>query len=121
MTTDADLADSFGPHRHHTHGEPQDQSLLPGPHPPPYRVGMMWNSGYQMSWGWVVFGLLVVAGLVAIVIAVAARRNPGTSPPRPDGDTPGGTARTILDERLARGEIDSDEYRQRRTTLDEGR
>lgn len=80
---------------------------------------MMWNYGFQMGWVWVVFGLLVVAGVVAIVIALTRGRAGG--PARPlDGETSSVTARRILDERFARGEIDSGEYQERRRTLDPG-
>ncbi|WP_206797032.1 SHOCT domain-containing protein [Amycolatopsis sp. MtRt-6] len=52
---------------------------------------------------------LVLAALVALVV-VLARRAP--QPP-----TPGDTARRILDERFARGEIDQEEYERRRDAL----
>ncbi|MET7831439.1 SHOCT domain-containing protein [Micromonospora sediminicola] len=57
-------------------------------------------------WIWSLLVLAVLAGLVWFVV-----RMPG-----PDRTSPG-TARRILDERYARGEIDEDDYRRRRAGL----
>ncbi|WP_245666918.1 SHOCT domain-containing protein [Micromonospora sediminicola] len=57
-------------------------------------------------WIWSLLVLAVLAGLVWFVV-----RMPG-----PDRAPPG-TARRILDERYARGEIDEDDYRRRRAGL----
>ncbi|WP_246247961.1 MULTISPECIES: SHOCT domain-containing protein [Micromonospora] len=57
-------------------------------------------------WIWSLLVLAVLAGLVWFVV-----RMPG-----PDRASPG-TARRILDERYARGEIDEDDYRRRRAGL----
>ncbi|PKV92514.1 putative membrane protein [Amycolatopsis echigonensis] len=68
--------------------------------------------GGAMGWMWI-WPVLVVLGLFAVVGGllwwVRARRE------TPAGAS--GSARRILDERLARGEIDEDEYRRRRTEL----
>jgi putative membrane protein len=68
---------------------------------------MMW--GYGMSgFGWLVmvtWWVLVVAGIVWLVRAVSA---PGDA---------GGSARRLLDERFAAGELTVEEYQQRRRTL----
>jgi putative membrane protein len=58
-----------------------------------------------MTFGWLVFWL----GVAAIVIFAIVRL--GRQPDRRGG------AETILDERLARGEIDVEEYRARRALL----
>ena len=79
-------------------------------------------NGYTMSgWGWLLMtlGMLGFWALVA-VLALALLRRPGQpdqqrqpdQPPRPG-------AEDILAERLARGELDPDEYRQRLQTLQE--
>ena len=76
---------------------------------------------YGMSgWMWVwsaalVIGVLtLVAGLVwAVVATTTHRRTPGAGA---DGAGPG-PARRILDERYARGELDTQEYRERVQTL----
>jgi len=65
-----------------------------------------WDGG---SWWWM--GLAMVAFWTVVVgaIVMLVRR-------RPD-DSSGPDARTLLDERYARGEIDDDEYQQRRDAL----
>jgi putative membrane protein len=75
----------------------------------------------MMGWGWLgaVLVLLVVAGLTAgLVHLLRALRRPhagGTDAP----DIPGRSqsALQILDERYARGEIDHDDFEQRRRVL----
>jgi putative membrane protein len=71
-------------------------------------------NGYAMSgWGWLLMtlGMLSFWALVA-VLALALLRHPGQPyhQPRP-------RAEEILAERLARGAIDPEEYRQRLQTL----
>jgi putative membrane protein len=68
--------------------------------------------------GWLI-GLLLVLLLVAavaalVVVITRSTATPGSAAPavQPDGH-----ARRILDERLARGEIDANEYRERRAAL----
>jgi putative membrane protein len=72
--------------------------------------------GYSMSgWAWLLMtlGMLGFWALV-VVLAVALFRRPGR---RDQQQGPG--AEEILAERLARGEIDADEYRQRLQTIHE--
>ena len=72
--------------------------------------------GYSMSgWAWLLMtlGMLGFWALVA-VLAVALFRRPGE---RDQQQRPGGEE--ILAERLARGEIDADAYRQRLQTIHE--
>jgi putative membrane protein len=79
-------------------------------------------NGYAMSgWGWLfmTLGMLGFWALVA-VLALALLRRPGPShqrPPRDQQPPPG--AEEILAQRLAHGELDPDEYRQRLQTLQE--
>ena len=85
------------------------------------RVAMMWWDGGAGWGGWlamsllmiVVWGVLIFGG---IALWRAASRSDRGQPPavRP-------TPEQLLDERLARGEIDIEEYRQRRELLRSGR
>lgn len=73
----------------------------------------MTMTGYGFGLGelvLVLFWIFVVAAAVWLVLTFA---RPATG----SGDA--GSARRILDERLARGELDVEEYRTRRTALDE--
>src|SRR4029453_11333757 len=73
-------------------------------------------NGYAMSgWGWLLMtlGLLRFWALVA-VLALALLRHPGQPDQQPQ---PG--AEEIMASRLAHGEIDAEEYRQRLQTLHE--
>jgi putative membrane protein len=77
----------------------------------------MMGYGYEMmGWMWI-WPLLVVAGLLIIGYAVVrltvSSRTLDSSGPNQAGPT----ARRILDERFARGEIDEDEYQRRRGLL----
>ena len=71
-----------------------------------------WGPGawIAMAFVMVVFWGAVVA---AIVFAVRATHNPHAGPIAPAGSD----ALRILDERFARGEIDADDYQQRRDLL----
>jgi putative membrane protein len=76
-------------------------------------------NGYAMSgWGWLLMtlGVLGFWTLVA-VIAVALLRRPGQ--PDQQRQQPPPSAEEILGQRLARGELDPEEYRQRLQTLQE--
>lgn len=88
--------------------------------------------GWGMGWGWtVLFGTLLVIGLVVLIVVVAravgggltrdddrGRRTPeGYSGPPGSERSP---ARRALDERYARGEISTEEYREILGNLDEG-
>lgn len=86
-----------------------------------------WGHGVGMGglWWMGAWWLLIVVGigvLVYVVVKLASRS--GDSTPSGGGETsaPGqtkpSTARHILEERLARGEIDSDEFRDRMRALD---
>ncbi len=73
---------------------------------------MMWGTGLWMGLGWIwmlVFWVLVIGGIVW----AATRLSPGSRDPSDSGGGP----RRLLDERFARGEIDAEEYRERRDAL----
>jgi putative membrane protein len=84
--------------------------------------GGMWGDGWHGSWGWghMFFGsfmmLLFWGGL--IIVIVLAVRWVSTGPARGgDGPAPGNRALDILEERYARGEIEKEEYQERRRLL----
>jgi putative membrane protein len=77
---------------------------------------MYWHGGGPHGWGYLLmaassllfWGLLIVAG---VALFRAARRPPG------GGYGPRPTPEQILADRLARGEVDEDEYRRRLDAL----
>lgn len=78
---------------------------------------MMWGNGYGMGWGWL-FGGLILVGLIVLIVVVVLVVIRSGSAGRTVPNTPGtaGASRTpreILDERYARGELTTDEYRER--------
>lgn len=92
---------------------------------------MYWDHGYGMGWGWiwVVLLVLLVLGAIAalIVLLVKATSSGGASGPRPGpsghGYAPGAAhspARAIAEERLARGELTPDQFREIVRALEEG-
>ena len=81
---------------------------------------MFWYGGHWMFWqaslmwiGTILFWALLIWAVYALI--TSATRRPGAEPP--DDERSGDPARRILDERLARGEIDTDEYRRLRDVL----
>lgn len=74
--------------------------------------------GMGMGWGWL-FGLLLVAGLVTLIVLVVRLSTDGRSSAHGDPgiETRQHRARAILDERYARGEIDTTEYEERLRVL----
>lgn len=69
---------------------------------------MMGGYGWMMGWAWL-FWLLLVIGLVLLGIVAVRAFTGGIGEDR--------SARRILDERYARGEITTEEYRERLKTL----
>jgi len=83
----------------------------------------MYGYGYgehmDSGGGWIAMGvwmlvLVLIVGVVVWAVMQWARRVPAAT-----GTAPRTTARDVLDERLARGEIDIDEYQRRRAALDQ--
>jgi putative membrane protein len=77
-------------------------------------TGFGYNNMVWM-WPWMAAGMLLVLAVIAGIVVLTVMLVRG-------GDvrgsaTNGGSARRILDERLARGDIDEDEYRRRRDAL----
>lgn len=76
-----------------------------------YHDGVGWG-------GWLVMTLAMVAFWVLVVVAViAVFRGAGSTGSSDRRGSGGPDARTILDERFARGEIDADEYQSRHAEL----
>ncbi|HYW76333.1 MAG TPA: SHOCT domain-containing protein [Gammaproteobacteria bacterium] len=75
--------------------------------------GMMFGGGV---FGWLVM-ILVIVLVVAIGIGVVRWLFTGGYRPRPDAPAPHRSALHILEERYARGEIDKDEFEEKRKTL----
>ena len=78
----------------------------------------MWNGGWHDAGGgwWIVMVIMMIAfwgGLIWFLIVVTRH---GVASGRPE-PTSRPTAQEILHDRLARGEIDVDEYRQRLDAL----
>ncbi|WP_328946992.1 SHOCT domain-containing protein [Streptomyces sp. NBC_00250] len=79
---------------------------------------MFWYGDGMNGWGWFAMsaGMMLFWGLL-ITVAVMLFRTLGRPAERPSGSRPATSAEQILGERLARGEIDEDEYRRRLTAL----
>jgi uncharacterized membrane protein len=82
-----------------------------------YEVIEMWCIWATMGfWGWIMMANFWV--LLALLIVWAVR---SASTARAQGQSRGGNALQTLYERLASGEIDADEYKERRTILENRR
>jgi putative membrane protein len=75
-----------------------------------------WDAG----WG-VVMMLLALLFMALVVVGVVFLVRPSSSAEPPERRPDGGRALDVLDERFARGEIDRDEYEERRRVLTSGR
>ncbi len=80
-----------------------------------------WSSQMMWGWGWygMIFGPLFMILFFALVIAVAALLVRWIAGPwQTHQPPPGRTALDILKERFARGEIDKEEFEERRRILE---
>jgi uncharacterized membrane protein len=81
----------------------------------------MMGDGFGMGWGIVMMVVMlllvaaVIVGVVLLVVRLARDRGPHD---RADGAPSGGLE--VLERRYAAGEIGTDEYRERRATLERG-
>ncbi|MFW7413478.1 SHOCT domain-containing protein [Demequina sp. SO4-18] len=85
-----------------------------------------WGHGMGSFWGMGAWWLLIVIGvgvLTYVVARLASRsgdsKGSGDGAPSAPGQAQPSAARQILEERLARGEIDRDEFRDLLRTLDD--
>jgi putative membrane protein len=69
-----------------------------------------WDGGWMWLWGSLM--MLTWVAVIGGAVWLIARAT------RSDGRSPGSNARSILDERLARGEITPEEHQQRRKLVD---
>lgn len=83
---------------------------------------MYWYGDHMSGWGYalgfigmILFWAVLVVAVVALVRYLGRGRQQGPTPPAAHGQSP--TAEQVLAERFARGEIDTDEYRQRLDVL----
>lgn len=78
---------------------------------------MMWGYGYEIGWMWL-WGVFLLAGITVLVILAVRLLTGGV---RHDGPSPAGRsqARRILDERFARGELTTEQYRENLKVLGE--
>jgi putative membrane protein len=81
-----------------------------------------WEGGWHDGWGWghMFFGsimMLLFWGGLIILIVFGVRWMGAGSPRGGDGPLPGNRAIDILEERYARGEIEKEEYEERRRLL----
>jgi putative membrane protein len=84
-----------------------------------YGPHMMWGGGYGMIFG-PIFMILVLAALIAFVVLIVRWLGGPWQQPAPlHHAPPGRPALDILKERFARGEIDKDEFDERRRVLGE--
>lgn len=80
---------------------------------------MGWHEmgSWGMGWGWLFLVLLVVGVVVLAVVLIRILFGGGRGEQR-NPPSMGGRALEVLDERYARGEIDSTEYDERRRRLE---
>ena len=80
--------------------------------------GWLWDSG--RGWGGMMgggVGMILFWGVIIVVIVLAVRRFGGFGPGRESAAPTEKTPLQILQNRYARGEIDKQEYEERRKTL----
>ena len=82
-----------------------------------YGSGWAWWQAGLMWVGMIAFWALLIWAVYAVVKSITTR---DAGQPEPSGGRPAADPRRILDERLARGEIDPDEYQRLRDVLEGG-
>ena len=86
---------------------------------------MMFGYGYGMGWMWL-WGLLAVVGILVLVFVIVRvtsggikRNDTSVNSASGTGAVGRSTPRQILDERYAKGELTTEEYRERLAVLGE--
>ncbi|MDF0513313.1 SHOCT domain-containing protein [Agromyces sp. H3Y2-19a] len=85
---------------------------------------MMWGYGYGAWWMWipaVLIPLLIVAGIVVAIVFSVRETRTSSHPSAGWGHAEFDSARPILEDRLAKGEITPDQFRELLETLDVSR
>lgn len=82
----------------------------------------MMGDGFGLGMGWMwLFGLILIIGIALLVVVAVRAVGGGVRRDDRAATAERGTARRILDERYARGELTTEEYRERLRTLEEPR
>ncbi len=85
---------------------------------------MGWNWGHMnwwgMGWAWIFVALLLIGIVVLVVVLTRVAAGGGVQQRQHESSAGRRRALEILDERYARGEIDSTEYDERRRALGGG-
>ena len=68
--------------------------------------------GWDGGWWMLIFGTLMMAGFVVLVVLLVRSLAPGTGTQGPGAD-PTASARQILADRFARGDLSATEYHER--------
>ena len=82
--------------------------------------GMYWD--HMTGWGWamMIFWSLIWIALLGVLISAMVNWSRGSgAPAQPSGEQARPTAREMLDQRLASGDISIDEYQARKAALDD--
>lgn len=82
---------------------------------------MFWHDNGMNGWGYALSAIVMIAVLVLIVLAVVVVARSLIGPPRPPAFPPPDSPESVLAQRLARGEIDDDEYRRKIALLENRR
>ena len=79
---------------------------------------MMWDGSGMGVWN-SVFGALIVVGVIILIVVAArwASRSSASRPAEPSSNSLPDDAGRILDERYAKGDLTTEEYRERKTAL----
>lgn len=76
------------------------------------------GGGLGMGLGWI-FALLLAAGVAALIVVTVRAARGGVGAKTAAAEPRSRGAREILEERYARGEISTEDYRERRARLSE--
>lgn len=88
----------------------QERGASYGPH-------MMWGGWHGMFFGPVMMIIFIAVAVVLVVLAVRWLGGTGHAPTVPPYTSPGKAPLDILKERFARGDIDKEEFEERRRVL----